>query len=337
MKLTLLMPGLAWLDVHDGAEVCRGLSLPALSCLLGRGHRHGQALSLTELYGWAGGFPLHGLARELAKHAGLTGDDWLMADPVHVRIDRDRALLADVGVMRLSQDEADAMVQSLNRHFAEDGLTFHAIEPGRWLLQLPGPSQAQFTPLQDAVGENVNEHLPAGERGLHWSRLLNEMQMLLYTHPVNDAREMQGELAVNSVWLWGDGAAASQLADQPQADLLLSDDPILQQQADCPTDAMPYDFSGLMARCATLQANSHVVVVQDALLSAAQYRDAWGWREQLQRMETDWFQPLLQALKQGKISELQLQCHGDAGFKLRIYRRDLWKFWQRPQSPATLY
>lgn len=337
MKLTLLMPGLAWLDVHDGAEVCRGLSLPALSCLLGRGHRHSQALSLTSLYGRAGRFPLHGLARALAKRADLAGEDWLLADPVHVRIDRDRALLADVGVMRLSQDEAGAMVHSLNQHFAEDGLTFHAIEPGRWLLQLPGPSQAQFTPLPDAVGENVNEHLPAGERGLHWSRLLNEMQMLLYTHPVNDTREMQGELAVNSVWLWGDGATASPVADQEPADLLLCDDDILLQQADCATDAMPYDFSGLMTRCVTQTDLNHVVVVQDALLAAAQYRDAWGWREQLQRMETDWFQPLLQALKQGKISELQLQCHGAAGFELRIRRRDLWKFWQRPQSPATLY
>ena len=115
------------------------------------------------------------------------------------------------------------------------------------------------------------------------------------------------------------------------------DDDILLQQADCATDAMPYDFSGLMTRCATQTDLNHVVVVQDALLAAAQYRDAWGWREQLQRMETDWFQPLLQALKQGKISELQLQCHGAAGFDLRIRRRDLWKFWQRPQSPATLY
>ena len=337
MKLTLQMPGLAWLDAHDGAEICRGLSLPALSCLLGRGRLQKQALSLTDMYRQTCRFPVNGLAQLLARHAGLAGDDWLLADPVHVRIDRDRALLADVGVMRLSQDEADAMVHSLNQHFAEDGLVFHAIEPGRWLLQLPEPSQAQFTPLQDAVGENVNEHLPAGERGLHWSRLLNEMQMLLYTHPVNDAREMQGELAVNSVWLWGDGTEGRPVANQAPADLLLCDDALLQQQAACATDAMPYEFSGLMARCAALATNSHVVMVQDALLSAAQYRDAWGWREQIQRMETDWFQPLLQALKQGKISELQLQCHGAAGFDLHIRRRDLWKFWQRPLSPATLY
>jgi hypothetical protein len=75
---------------------------------------------------------------------------------------------------------------------------------------------------------------------------------------------------------------------------------------------MPYDFSGLMTRCAT-QPTSTMLSWCRMPCWQQQYRDAWGWREQLQRMETDWFQPLLQALKQGKISELQLQCHGQPG------------------------
>jgi hypothetical protein len=37
-------------------------------------------------------------------------------------------------------------------------------------------------------------------------RLQNEMQMLLYTHPVNDARSARGVLPVNSFWLSGTGA-----------------------------------------------------------------------------------------------------------------------------------
>ncbi|HJV96354.1 MAG TPA: hypothetical protein VJ608_09975, partial [Albitalea sp.] len=36
-------------------------------------------------------------------------------------------------------------------------------------------------------------------------RLQNEVQMLLYTHPINDAREARGELPVNSFWLSGCG------------------------------------------------------------------------------------------------------------------------------------
>ena len=38
--------------------------------------------------------------------------------------------------------------------------------------------------------------------------LLNEAQMVLHAHPVNEAREARGEPAVNSLWLWGAGRAA---------------------------------------------------------------------------------------------------------------------------------
>ena len=36
-------------------------------------------------------------------------------------------------------------------------------------------------------------------------RLQNEMQMLLYTHPLNDARDAQGLPTVNSFWISGSG------------------------------------------------------------------------------------------------------------------------------------
>jgi hypothetical protein len=36
-------------------------------------------------------------------------------------------------------------------------------------------------------------------------RLVSEMQMLLYTHPVNDAREARGALPANALWFSGAG------------------------------------------------------------------------------------------------------------------------------------
>jgi hypothetical protein len=340
MKLTMLLPGLNWLDAHDGAEVCRGLALPALSMLLGRGHMLRQTPTLTALCQHSLGLDGSGIAASYAVAAGLPAGHWLLADPVHVRIDRDRALLADVGVMRIVQEEADALTASLNQHFAEDGLRFHALQPGRWLLQLPDAAGAVFTPLADAVGENVNAHLPAGAHGLHWSKLLNEMQMLLYIHTINDARELRGELSVNSVWLWGEGEPAQAPTNAQRPDLLLADDELLRQQATAAgvsVDAAPYDFSGLIEQIDSHANARHILLLQDSLLAAAQYRDAWGWREQLQRLENDWFAPLLQALKQGQFSSLRLASHGPAGVDVSISRKDLWKFWQRPQSPAALY
>ncbi len=46
-------------------------------------------------------------------------------------------------------------------------------------------------------------------------RLQNEMQMLLYTHPQNAAREQRGLRPVNSFWLTGAGVLDAPLAPSP--------------------------------------------------------------------------------------------------------------------------
>jgi hypothetical protein len=55
------------------------------------------------------------------------------------------------------------------------------------------------------VGRDVDPWLPAGVHGRLLRRLQNEMQMLLYTHPVNEARSARGEPAINSLWFSGTG------------------------------------------------------------------------------------------------------------------------------------
>lgn len=337
MKLTLIVPGLSWLDAHDGAEVLKGLSLPALATLLGRARIDAAPTTLSALTAQSFGLTHLAPARQNALADGLdagTGH-WLIADPVHVRVDRDRALLADVGVMNLAQHEADALVDSLNRHFAADGMTFFAPQPGRWYVRLAEASGASFTPLMDAVGENINEHLPGGANGLTWSRWLNEMQMLLYTHPVNDQREAQGEVSVNSVWLWGEDSGEAQPI--APAAWLFSDDATWQalaRQAGQEADGVPFAFDALAE---APQGEAATLVHLERLLAPAQYRDAWGWRDAITQLEADWFAPLLAALKSGRISQLTLTTHGPAGFSANVTRSDLWKFWRRARPLTSLY
>lgn len=339
MKLTLHVPGLVWPDAHDGAEVSRELSLPALTTLLGRGRVIPAAGAPSSLLGEVFGVSGAALARHAAQADGLDAGDghWLIADPVHLRIDRDRALLADVGVMSLSQGDANALVASLNRHFAEDGLQFHAPRPGRWYVHLPAAPQAHFTPLMDAVGEDINRHLPGGEQGLLWSRWLNEMQMLLFSHPVNEEREARGDLAVNSVWLWGGG---EEPVVQRCGDLLLTDDTTLQLLANVagtPHDALPYRLEAALARAAGQGRVDELRVTPDSAEAPAQFRDVWGWREAQGRLEENWFAPALAALRDGRLAALSIRTTGNAGFSCSVSRRDLWKFWRRPVSLSHLY
>jgi hypothetical protein len=334
MKLTLSIPGLTWLDALDGAEAARDLPLPALETLLGRARlsRRPQRLSahLAEPFG------LERIAHA-ASCAAVDGLDtagryWLFADPVNLRIDRDRALLADVGVMRIDADEAAALIAALNAHFADDDWRFHAPTPGRWYVSLPAAPQIEATPLPDVIGENIDEHLPKGHAGLQLGRMLNEIQMLLFSHQVNEAREARGETRVNSVWLWGGGNAAVPAPLLP----LYADPPLCREMARAggfESDIAPHTFAAWLDLCDGRDG----WVLLDRVLGAAQYRDVWGWREAVAELEQDWFAPLLQALRSGRIRHLTLLSHGDNGIRADIRRPDLFRFWRRGCALSSLY
>ncbi|MCQ4145127.1 hypothetical protein [Vogesella sp. AC12] len=332
MKYTLFVPGLTWLDSDAGPELCKDLALPALSTLLGRGQWRSEPLSASEMLCRTFGLPQPALAANLAHAAGLPpAVSWLIADPVNLRVDRDRALLGDIGIMNLSQDEAAALLASLNAFFAEDGLVFHAPTPARWFVALPQASGAEFSALPDVVGEDINHHLPKGANGMRWSRFLNELQMLLYTHPVNEAREARGEPTVNSLWFWGEASQPQPLASAYPA--VHSHDPLWQQlaqQAGVVGASPSYAFT-------LAEGAGDVLLHLDAAEGAAQFRDVWGWREGLLQLERDWFAPTLAALQQGRLSEVQLCCHGSAGLHSRTTRLDLWKLWRRPLPLSKLY
>jgi hypothetical protein len=69
------------------------------------------------------------------------------------------------------------------------------------------------------IGRNVDLWLQGSHQARLVRRLQNEVQMLLYNHPLNDAREARGLRPVNSFWLSGCGRWQ---AEQPQDTLQLN-------------------------------------------------------------------------------------------------------------------
>jgi len=100
------------------------------------------------------------------------------------------------------------LVATLNAHFAANDVRFHAPEPARWLVGC-GTRQTLMThPPARVIGKPLLGVLPQGADGERWRSWQNEIQMLLFEHPVNTAREAAGRAVVNSVWFWGGGALA---------------------------------------------------------------------------------------------------------------------------------
>ena len=73
------------------------------------------------------------------------------------------------------------------------------------------------------------------------------------------------------------------------------------------------------------------LVVLDALRKPAQQLDLDAWRSGLEALEGDWFAPLAEAFRTGRIDTLHLTAPGDRGtLQLELRRSERWKFWRKP-------
>ena len=181
---------------------------------------------LGELFGGAGHpLPAAALTREF-----IAGDAaaarWLSADPAWVQPDMSGVRLLACGQLQLTLAEAQALAEPLHAVFDEAGMQLELSTPDRWHLRLP-PELALpvFAAPEQALGEDLAQHLPPGAEGRRWRVLLNEIQVLLHQHPLNAARRARGLAPVNSLWLWGGGTLPGRLQTALRG--VISDDLLL--------------------------------------------------------------------------------------------------------------
>jgi hypothetical protein len=309
------------------------LHLPALQALLARGTSRScpgggveaalcEALGISRQQDW----PLAPIT--LAADGGVAGDAyWLRADPVHLRVMRDRIVLADADALSLSRQEADALAAAIGQHFGAD-LSPLPLHPQRWYLRYSQAPRLATTPLSVAAGRDIDPLLPQGDDAPRFRAELNELQMLLHEHPVNQERETRGELPVNSLWLWGGGRLPVACATPV---------PLYAENAEAQAVGA-FCNARVQAPPAHLDARlleSEGIILLDALTLAGQMGDAYGWREAVRELEQDWFVPLLGTLR--KIGPQGLRLLDPVGGKvLHLHRRDAWKIWRRPRSLISM-
>jgi hypothetical protein len=175
--------------------------------------------------------PLPAAALTRESLAGDAGDAvWLSADPAWVQPDLNGVRLLACGQMQLTSADARALADSLQPVFDEAGVTLETTTPERWHLRLPaGTALPVFDAPEQALGEDLLQHLPAGAEGRRWRVLLNDVQVLLHQHPLNRERAAKGLMPINSVWLWGGGALPSRVRSELAG--VLGDDPLLRALA----------------------------------------------------------------------------------------------------------
>jgi len=327
MNYELIIPDSLWRDEELRSHINKDLALPALARLYGKGRRNvSTPTNLIDLIAERLGLSSHTVAALTLSmdcpHA--KAGFWLRADPVHLRIDRDRLTVLGVPFFQISQDEANAFVAALNALFAEDGFTFLAATPTRWYLRLPSDPRLNFTALDVALGGNMHDFLPQGENALKFHAVINEIQMALYGHTVNDERDALGLPMINSVWLWGGGVFDPTIPIAPSNVAILGGNEIVQ--------AMAGRAWRPALNCAADLPNQDAIVVLDQLSFDAIYGNAYEWRAQWEQLEQNWFAPLLAMLKAGQVTQLTLTFPSSAS-QVKVTRRDLYRFWQSAALP----
>lgn len=235
----------------------------------------------------------------------------LRADPIHLRPELHQVYAHPL--QQITQNEATALQQSFNEIWQDDGITLEVPKPQRWYLRSHQSPRIHTQPLSEILGRDVTGKLPTGADAPHWHRLLTECQMLFYTHPVNQTRAQ----SINSLWLWGGGALPATPTTAPFT--LYADDVLAQGLAHWGG----FEQHPLPPTAADLNPIQNTLVV----LPLVQTYDMNHCNDLLNKLEQNWFKPLLATLKRRHWSQLYIDSCAGQRFYIKAPR--LFAIWRR--------
>ncbi len=218
-----------------GRQASASLKLPRLQALLGRWtevdrdsadewslsppHERARARALG-LRGGSGQLPWAALQ---ARADGLAVGDraWGLVTPAHWHLGTDQVSLLDPQTLMLDEAGSKACFDAVQDLFTSAGYAVHRAAPLRWYIAHESLARLATASLDRVIGRNVDAWLGSDPAMQPLRRLQSEVQMLLYTHPLNEQREAQGLLPVNSFWLSGCGVAQAVTGIEPTTDARL--------------------------------------------------------------------------------------------------------------------
>ncbi len=206
-------------------------------------------------------------ARALGQGVGYAGGAWGFITPCHWQVGTNQIVMSGQELPDFSPEESQALLSAMRPYFEEDGIALHYDQPHRWLAGSDWFADLATASLDRVRGRSLAHWMPRAANAASLRRLQNEMQMLLYTHSVNDARAARGVPVVNSFWLSGTGALP-----EPQPQVATAPPPL----------------------------------VVNSLREAALNEDWAAWAQAWQQLDTTECAALLVALDRGEPSQLTL-------------------------------
>ena len=328
VQVDLVLPGLFKLPATEIDVENFGNDFPALNTLLRFAHKqpnsfHDIDAVLSDCFGFEQSTKIpFASAFAKDKSAEQSGNDVLFRG-VHLKPDLRNAFVMPLDENDRYLKDIDRLINGLKELFKED-CDIVDLGNGYWLMRsnLCQPP-VHYPHYLSIVGCKVDQYIEQSRSALPWYQLINEMQMFLHAHEVNQKRQTDSQLPINSLWCWG---AGDFLPPQLQKHIWYCDDNLMQAYgrrsgildqpvknialADFYQDALIVDFSIMQALKSTVDQDPSSLLAE---------------------IERQIFKPLLKAVIKGQV-DLRLRAGYD--FDLLLTRRSWLKFWRRKINPA---
>jgi len=336
IQITLALP-FALPPPELAPDLQRALKTPALAALLSR--TSGQTLTAAE--DGARVLPHEAwLARELGLGSGADSAPlaaavmrgygqapavgyWFIVQPIHVQMARTHLTLADPRRLRLADADSRALFELARPYFEESGKPLVYGGADTWFMRADDWSALQTATPDTVTSMNLSDWIPEGPNAIAFRKLQNEIQMLWHEHPVNEARQARGLTPVNSFWAWGGAAAPAPAARATLAGagapgwLSALAQPALREAT----------LAQLLAHTGD---NRQRIAMLGDLIEAGSAGDWSDWLLHMQRLEQDWFAPLLAALQDGRVAQVRLvMSHRTRLAEFTSTKNAQRKFWRK--------
>jgi hypothetical protein len=241
---TTLIPLSLWTRQGPEASVLAKAELPHLRTWLTHAQRVDVQVDVVQepllatlcppherAWGQALGWPmLDGCLPWAARAAAARGFEaslgaatgWAFITLCNWHVSNGQVTLGDPADLQIDEATDATLFHAMQGFFAEDGIALHPYQPGQWLAQSPLLVDLPTASLDRVIGRNIDPWLIGSHTSANLlspaatllRRLQNEMQMLLYTHAVNDGRG----LTINSFWVHGTGTLPSDASPSARQD-----------------------------------------------------------------------------------------------------------------------
>ncbi len=246
-----------------------------------------QYLGLTAADGLLPWAALDAYQLGLTKIHGNAG--WAWITPCHLRNQGEMFYMNDPQELRITSQECDTLRVAMQRYFQEDGITLYPLSDSTWLAHGAVFKDLPTASLERVACNTINHWFPRQESTRSLRRLQNEMQMLLHSHAVNEARKTQKLPTINAFWVSGTGT----LADT-------------------------FDVNAMNQNAHTVPSWNH------SLRQSAVHDDAAGWVEAWKKLDATVFAELAQRAKMGKHPLVLTLCGEHRAITLELQDKPWW-------------